>query len=422
MGAIEEIVGKMAIPRMVEVEQRFEATTIEDYVGHMREQLEDEAIAGRIREGMTIAVTAGSRGIYGIADILRGIVDFLKEKGARPFLVTAMGSHGGATIEGQLKVLEGLGITPETMGVDVVGGTDTTLIETLDGGIPVQVDSVAMAADAIVVVNRIKPHTGFRGTYESGLMKMLAIGLGNHHGGTYIHSRGLDKVSAEIGVIAKSILKNANVLFGVAILENNKDKIGQLHVIPAEDIAEREPPLLCEARGMLPEIYFKDLDVLIVDRIGKNISGGGMDVNIVGGFQSPGCESTARPQCISILDLTDETHGAAFGMGDGDTTTRRMFDKIDFDTTYPNCLITCTPRLVRIPMVLPNQKLAIQAAIKMLLSVDFDNLRVVRIADTLHIDKIWVSEALVDEAEKHPHVTVLGKPTEMTFDAEGNLF
>ena len=422
MGAIEEIVSKAVIPRMVEVEQRFEAVTIEDYVGHMRRQLEDEVIAGRIREGMTIAITAGSRGIYGIANILRGVVDFLKEKGAKPFLVTAMGSHGGATVEGQLAVLDGLGITPASMGVDVVAGTDSTLIETLNGGIPVMVDTAALAADAIVVVNRIKPHTGFRGIYESGLMKMLAIGLGNHHGATYIHSRGLDKVSAEIGVIAKSILKNTNVLFGVAILENCEDKIGQLHVIPAEDIPEREPPLLCEAQVMLPELYFKDLDLLIVDRIGKNISGGGMDVNIVGGFQSPGCESTARPQCISILDLTDETHGAAFGMGDGDTTTRRLFDKIDFDTTYPNCLITCTPRLVKIPMVLPNQKLAIQAAIKMLLSVDFANLRVARICDTLHIDKIWISEALVGEAERNPNVSLLGKPEEMVFDAEGNLF
>ena len=422
MGAIEEIVSAMEIPKMALAEQRFEAVSIENYTEYLQSRLEAENIKERLKPGMKIAVTAGSRGIYGIDRILKTVIDFLKGHGTKPFIVTGMGSHGGATVEGQLAVLAGLNITPETMGTEVLGGTEVVRLETAEDDIPVMLDSLAAEADGIVVVNRIKPHTAFRGKYESGLMKMMAIGLGNHHGASYIHSRGLDQVSREIEIIAKTILKKKNVLFGVAILENCRDKVGEIHVIPSEDIPDKEAQLLKKARKMMPEIYFKNLDVLIVDRIGKNISGGGMDVNITGGFESPGQESTARPQIITILDLTDETHGAAFGVGDGETITRRLFDKIDFDTTYPNCLVTCTPSHVKIPMVLPNQKLAIQAGIKMLLSVDRNNLRIVRIQDTLHIDKIWISEALVKEAREHPYVTVLEDPKELEFNEDGDLF
>jgi hypothetical protein len=422
MSVIEELAGGMQIPPMARVAQEFPAKTIDDFAGFLHSALESASFMDRLKPGMRIAVTAGSRGIYGIDIILRRVVDFLKSRKTIPFIVTAMGSHGGATIEGQLDVLAGFGITKETMGCDVAGGTDSVRVDTLPGGIPVMVDAVAIKADGIVVVNRIKPHTGFRGPYESGLMKMMSVGLGNHHGANYIHSRGEGEISSKIEAIGRSILSHTPILFGIGILENSRDRIGEIAVIPAEEIPQREAELLRRARGMLPEIYFKDLDILIVDRIGKNISGGGMDPNIIGGFTAPGVEATPRPQLIVALDLTDETHGAAFGIGDADTTTKRLFDKIDFDTTYPNCLITCTPRLVKIPMVLDNQKLAIQAALKMLLSVDREKLRVVRIADTLHIDTIEVSGPLLAEAETHPHVRVLDRARPLQFNVHGDLF
>jgi hypothetical protein len=422
MTIIEELLSNIKIPRMAEVEQRFKADTIQDYEARLLRLLEKEPWGEGIKPGMRIAITAGSRGIYGIAGILRTVADFLKARGASPFLVTAMGSHGGATVQGQLDVLSSLGITEASIGCEIRAGTDSTRIDTLEGGVPVMMDTAALGADGIVVVNRIKPHTGFRGRYESGLLKMLAIGLGNHHGANYIHSRGVGEVSAKIEAIGRAIISKTRVIFGVAILENSEDKIGEIEVIPAKDIPSREAELLRRSRGMLPEIYFKNLDLLIVDRIGKNISGGGMDPNIVGGFNAPGVETTPRPQLITVLDLTDETHGAAFGIGDADTTTRRLFERMDFNTTYPNCLITCAPGLVKIPMVLENQKLAIQAAIKMLLSADRERLRIVRISDTLHIRRIQVSEALFFEAKAHPQVEVLGTPVELEFNKAGDLF
>ncbi|GHT82417.1 hypothetical protein FACS1894137_01250 [Spirochaetia bacterium] len=400
------------------MEQRFTASTLENYLDVLKEKL--EAVAGGIKPGMRIAVTAGSRGIYGIDRILKTLIDFLKSRGTEPFIVSAMGSHGGASVKGQIEVLTSLGITEDTMGCKIRAGTDSTRINTLPGAIPVMVDTAALEADGIVVVNRIKPHTGFRGKYESGLMKMLALGLGNHHGANYIHSRGIGEISAKIEAIAMDILSKVNVLFGVGILENGEDKIGLIEVIPADDIPHRETELLKQARTMLPEIYFKNLDLLIVDRIGKNISGSGMDPNITGGFIAPGVETSPQPRLITVLDLTDETHGAAFGIGDADTTTRRLFDKIDFETTYPNCLVTCTPGLVKIPMVLANQRQAIQAALKMLLSVNREKLRIVRIQDTLHIGKIWVSEALLEEAGLG--IRVLEEASDLVFNTQGDLF
>jgi hypothetical protein len=420
MSGIEALLAGIPIPRMARVEQHFTAVTLENYAGVLREKLEKDARG--IKPGMKIAVTAGSRGIYGIDRILGIVVDFLKSRKAEPFIVTAMGSHGGATIGGQLDVLTSLGITEEAMGCRIVPGTDSERINTLPGDIPVMFDKAALGADGVVAVNRIKPHTGFRGKYESGLMKILAIGLGNHMGANYIHNCSEGEISAKIEAIATDILARVPVLFGVGILENCEDKIGHIEVIPAKDIPRREAELLKQARTMLPEIYFKNLDLLIVDRIGKNISGGGMDPNITGGFSAPGVETTPRPRFITVLDLTDETHGAAFGIGDADTTTRRLFDKIDFETTYPNCLVTRTPKLVKIPMIMGSQKQAILAALKMLPSAEPEKLRVVRIRDTLHIDTIWVSGALVNEADIYPGVTILEKPADMNFNAQGNLF
>ena len=421
MTPIEQLLEKIKIPPMATVAQRFPAATVPNHLALLRQELETQA-KKTITPGMKVAVTAGSRGIFDIANITRTVVDFLKEKGAAPFVVSAMGSHGGANAQGQLDVLAGIGITPESMGVPIVAGVESRLLATLDGDVPVWFDEPALQADAVVAINRIKPHTGFRGKYESGLAKMLAVGLGNAKGADYIHSRGEGEISGRIETIARAVLERVNVAFGVAILENSEDKIGELHVIPGRDIMEREAELLPKARKMLPEIHFKNLDLLIVDRMGKDISGGGMDPNVIGGFTAPGVETTPRPQLIVVLDLTEATHGAVFGLGDGDVTTRRLFEKIDFATTYPNCLVTCTPRLVKIPMVMENQELAIKAGLKMLLSVDRERLRVVRIPDTLHIDTIQVSEALLPEAEAHPGVTVLEGPSALPFDSRGNLF
>ena len=421
MGLLEELVTGFQIPKMALVEQKFHAESIPDFTLNLLEQLKSGNFASQIKPGATVAITGGSRGIYGIDKITRTIVDFLKSKGAAPFIISAMGSHGASTIQGQLDILDALGINPETMGVDVVGGTDVEQIGQLEDGTPVYIDKIALNADFIVPVNRIKPHTVFRGKHESGLAKILSVGLGNHHGANTIHGMGLGKVSGRIGGIAAQILSKTNVLFGVAIVENARDEICIIEAVPPEKILERDSELLEQARSMMPRIYFDNIDIIIIDRFGKNISGNGMDPNIVGGFLEADGSRSPRPQFIVVLDLTEESHGAASGIGEADIITRKFFEKINLEHTYANNIVTNTPTYSKIPMVIDNDKLAVQAAIKMLLDADRENPRIVRIRDTLSLSEIWVSEAMMAEAASHPMVEIIHNPSAIEFTGDGNF-
>ena len=422
MGVVNRLVGGMPIPRMVRVRQEFDGARLADVGGAVRETLRGRGVLRGVRPGMRVAVTAGSRGIANIALILRTITEALREAGAAPFVVPAMGSHGGATAEGQLDVLRSLGITEDYLGCPVESSMEVREIGRTPDGRPVQIDARAAAADGIVAVNRVKPHTSFTGPYESGLMKMLAIGLAKQAGAEVCHQEGYANMAANIEKYGRAILRDAKVLFGVAILENAYDQTCEVTALPPEEIAKREPALLLRAKALMPGILLPNVDVLVVDRMGKNISGLGMDPHITGCFATGYASGPPRPGKLAVLDLTDETHGNANGIGVADVTTRRLLERFDPEVTYPNAITATLTQAVRMPLVMDSHKLAIQAAIKTAPGFDKARIRMVRLRDTLHLSEIFISEAMLSDAAANPRVEVLGEPEELSFDGEGNLF
>jgi hypothetical protein len=408
---------------MARIRQKFPRPVLEDIPAVVREQLKKEGILDRVKKGDRVAITAGSRGIANIAVIIREIVSSLKEVGAHPFIIPTMGSHGGATAQGQVEVLHSLGITEEAVGAPIRATMEVVQLGTTKNGLPVCFDKYAATeADATVVVGRIKPHTSFRGNYESGLAKMIVIGLGKQIGAEICHATGLANMSARIEDIARVAIDKSNIIFGVGILENAYDETCKIVAVPRERIMEDEPALLQEAKSYLPQIPFNKYDVLIVDEIGKNISGTGMDTNVVGRYTSSAVTCEPKVQKIVILDLTEETHGNANGMGLGDICSRRMFAKIDFEKTYANPLTSRVVASVKIPMVMNTDIQAIRAAIKTCLDVDYDKIRMIRIKNTLKVDDMYISEHLLDEARANPLIEILEEPRPMEFDENGNLF
>ncbi len=420
MGVVNDLAAKMPLPRMVQVEQHFDRTAVTDIGGSVEKALADEGVLDSVRPGMSIAVTAGSRGISNIAAILRRVVRALEERGAKPFVIPAMGSHGGATAQGQSDVLTALGVTEEYLSCPIRSSMDVKRIGTTFDGRPVQIDAHAAAADGIVVVNRVKAHTSFTGPVESGLMKMMAIGLAKQAGAEVCHQEGYGKIAGNIRKYGNAILEYANILFGVAIIENAFDDTYEIHAVRPQNFEKTETKLLKRSKSLMPRIMFSDIDVLVVDKMGKNISGLGMDPHITGCFASPYASGPPRPDKLVVLDLTDETHGN--GMGVADVTTRRLLEKFDSEATYPNALTATLTPAVRIPMVMDNQRLAIQTGVKTAAGFDKENIRMVRITDTLSLSRIWISEAMLEDARNTPGVTVIGEPEELAFDEEGNLF
>lgn len=422
MSSTNDILSNVPLPRMIRVKQNFPANTLNDVSGALQKELQEKINASILKPGMQIAITAGSRGIANMPLVLRGVCDYVKQFDCKPFIVPSMGSHGGATAEGQIDVLRALGVTEESMGVPIRSSMETVCIHEFEDGFQVFVDATAFQADGIIVVNRIKPHTSFRGRYESGLMKMMCVGLGKQAGANQIHKLGPKNMGNNIERGGKKILETGKILFGVALSENSYDQTRQIDVLLPDEILEKEPLLQETAKENMPKILFDNLDVLIIDKIGKNISGPGMDPNITYTFNpSSGISCEKRAHRIVVLDLTDETHGAAVGMGNADFITRRLFDKIDFDNTYPNLLTAGFPEPGKIPMIMDSQKLAIQAAIKTAALQDMTKARIVRIPDTLHLGEIEISESLLDEAKATEGIHIIGEPSDMSF-TNGNLF
>lgn len=422
MGVVEALVAGMPLPRMVPVRQRFDGFSIPDAAAAAREALRTSGVLKRVEPGMRVAVTAGSRGIANIAAILRAVVRELAEAGALPFIIPAMGSHGGATAAGQTEVLASLGVTEESLGCPIRSAMEVARIGSTADGRPVQIDACAAAADGIVVVNRVKAHTSFTGAYESGLMKMMAIGLAKQAGAEVCHQEGYGRIAANIEKYGKAILRHARILFGVAIVENAYEQTCEIAAMPGEEIPAREPALLCRAKTLMPGILFSGIDVLVVDRMGKNISGLGMDPHVTGCFATQYASGPPRPDKLAVLDLTEETHGNANGIGVADVTTRRLVEKMVPEVTYPNAITATLTQAVRIPMVMENQKLAIQAAVKTAAGFEKETVRLVRVPDTLHLDTIQISESMLPEALRNDRIEVLDGPSEMVFDQWGNLF
>jgi hypothetical protein len=419
--SMEQLLSHVQIPKMVKVIQNFPRPQITDIPKAVQSEIQRPEILRLIKSGDKIAVTAGSRGIANIAIILREVVANLKALGAEPFIVPAMGSHGGATSEGQVEVLHGLGITEESIGAPIKASMEVVQVGVSEKGLPVCFDKFAAEADATVVVGRIKPHTSFRGAYESGLSKMIAIGLGKQKGAEICHSGGPGKMSPRIADLAQTALEKSNIILGLGIIENPFDETCKLVALPKEEIMVKEPELLNEARNNMPQILFPQYDVLIVDKIGKNISGLGMDPNIIQRFPTPAIQFEPSLQRIVVRDLTEETHGNFHGLGLADVCTKRVYDKIDFSKTYPNPVTSRLPEASKIPMVMPNDKLAIKAAIQTCYDVDYSKMRIIRVKNTLKLDEIYISEHLLDQARLDPRLVIIEDPQPMVFDESGDL-
>jgi hypothetical protein len=421
VGVVSELVKGIPIPRMVKVSQKFDAPRLADVEGELRAQLRQEHIQAMIKPGMTIAVAVGSRGVNRIADIVRVVVEELKALQAEPFIVPSMGSHGGASAEGQKEVLRHLGITEDSVGAPIRSSMEVNQIASLENGLPVYVDRFACQADGIVVINRVKPHTAFRGPIESGLMKMLAIGLGKQKGAEACHQLGFKHMAEFVPTMAKVIMDKLPVLFGVATVENAFDQVMKLKVIPASEIEGEEKELLKIAKANMPKLWFDQIDVLVIDEIGKNISGDGFDPNVVGRYPTPYAYGGPDVTKIVVLDLTDETEGNANGIGTADFTTRYCVDKIDYEKIYANGLTSTVVAPTKIPTTLENDREAIQAAIKTCNILDFTKVRLVRIKNTLQLAEIEVSEPMIPEVESNPNLNILSAPYDWEFDANGNL-
>jgi hypothetical protein len=348
------------------------------------------------------------------------VVEQLHTLGADPFIIPAMGSHGGATARGQRDVLAHLGITEESVGAPIRSQMETVVVGQTPEGVPVHVDRLAAQADAIVFVARVKPHTAFRGPYESGLAKMIAIGLGKQVGAALTHARGFGEMADMVPNMAAVALAHTNLLFGVAVLENARDEPYRIRIVPASRILEEEPELLIEARKAMPGLPVQALDILVIDRIGKNISGDGADPNVTGRFPTPFAGGGPIVNKQVVLDLAQESAGNANGMGTADFTTARLLSKVSLGSTYPNALTSTVAGPVGIPMVLPSDRLALAAAILTCNAVGREP-RVLRIADTLHLEHLWMSAPVLDELRNDDRILVIRPPGPWGFDARGNL-
>ena len=413
----------LPMPKMVPIRQKFSTAEVKDIPAEIQKLFHQEARMKTIRKGSRIAVTGGSRGIQAIDKVILAVIRELKSLGAEPFVVPAMGSHGGATAEGQKKVLAGYGITEETMGVPVRSSMEVEEIGKLGNGVPVYLDKEALHSDGIVVINRVKPHTAFKADYESGLIKMLAIGLGKHKGATAFHSCGMDMFGELLPQLGKVVLAKAPVLFGLAILENAYDHPARFEIVWSQDLIAREKVLLVEAKSLMPQIIPDNLDLLIVHELGKEISGSGMDPNITGRSASPFFQKpdALKVQRIVVLNLTAATKGNACGIGVADLTTKKVVDAMDRDYTYINAITSGVLATARIPIHMPTDQEAIQLALKTCARVEHPRSRIIWIKNTLSLEKILASETMLPEIKANPQIEVLGEPKAMQFDGKGNL-
>lgn len=422
MSGITKLVAHTKIPRFVRVYQEFPDNGLkqDEIAVTLQKGFENPKIRSRIKPGMRICITCGSRGVSNYAFIVKVLVTKLRELGAEPFLIPAMGSHGGAVAEGQVEVLRSLGITEESMGCPILSSMETVVIGHAED-FDVCIDKYAAQADGIIVLNRIKAHTSFQGPYESGLMKMMTIGLGKQHGAYICHSKGDDFMSHRISLIGNEVIKKANVVAGVALLENAFDHTYKVEVLPAEKIPETEPELLKEAKAAMGKIKFPSCDILMVQKIGKNYSGSGADPNIVGRSGNPKLKVGIDAKVMIVTDISDESGGNATGMGRFDIGTRRFFEKVDFDHTYPNCITDQSFSSYKVPVIVDSDKESLHAGIAACLGIDPQNPNIVIVKNSLELEYILASEAMIQKAEQIPGMKIAGEPFYLTFDETGNL-
>ncbi|HYO43111.1 MAG TPA: lactate racemase domain-containing protein [Candidatus Limnocylindrales bacterium] len=407
-----------ALPRWALVRQQLDAGQLPDAAAATRAAL--EPVLGLVRPGTRACIAASSRGIDRMDEVVKAVVDRLREAGAEVFIVPAMGSHGGATAEGQLEVLAGYGITPETMGCEIRSSMETVALGEVEPGVPVFVDRNAFeGADLIVPVNRVKPHTGFSGPIESGLMKMLAIGLGKQKGADTFHRRGYDAFPRLIPAVGRHTIARAPVGFGVALVENGHARLAHVEAIPGHRIEAREAELLAGARAAMARLPLDDIDVLVVDLIGKDLSGTGLDPNVIGRGKAGSEAGGPRIGRIVIRGLTPATEGNASGIGFGDIVLRRAAVAVDERRTYLNAITSKDIEGARIPPVFDCDEDALGAALASCLRVDAPTARIVRVASTKHLELLWISEPALADAVATGRCEVIEPPRPIVFDAAG---
>ncbi|MDI6726590.1 MAG: hypothetical protein QMD32_06465 [Smithellaceae bacterium] len=411
------------IPKFALIEQTLPGESIVDLAAEIERQLVGMNLQDKITPGMPIAITAGSRGIHRIDEIIRGVVKHVKSLGGKPFIVPAMGSHGGATASGQIAVLRELNITAESIGVPVLSSLEVVEIGSTDQGFAVCLDKYAARAGGIFAVARIKPHTDYRSQIESGLNKMLAIGLGKHKQALAIHRYGVEGLKTLIPQVAQVILKKAPIVMGLAVIENGHDETARIIALAPEDFEEQEPMLLADARSLMPALPFSQLDILLVGEMGKDISGTGMDTNIIGrvGISGQNDFGGLKSRYIIVLGLTEISHGNALGIGLADFTTLRVMNSIDYPVMRQNVITSTFIERGKIPLAFPSDREAIEAALRCLWHDKASNARIAYIPNTKTIDRILVSEGLLAELQDKENVKISSLPRELPFDREGNL-
>ena len=400
------------LPNMVKVRQKFSLPKLNSVYDEISKDFDNKKTNSRIKPGTTIAVGCGSRGIANISEATKAVVDFLLKCKAKPFIFPAMGSHGGATADGQLKVLADYGITENTMGCPVKSSMEVVELSKLKDGMPVYIDKYASEADGIVVISRIKPHTNFRAPIESGIVKMLTIGMGKIAGATALHSYGMDTFIDLLPKACEEIIGKKNILFGAGLVENAADETAIAEIVHVENIFSREIELQKIAKNYMPRLLFDEIDVLVIDQIGKNISGAGMDPNITG-RNSGGVKWDVKPDVkkIVVLGLTPETHGNATGIGMADVITYQVYKDLDISKTYANVITSTYLDGAAIPLIMNNSEEAIKLAAKTVNRVKVQDLKIVRIKNTLELINIEVSENMFDiVSSSDNNFEVIGKP------------
>ena len=421
MSIYKELLRDVAIPEFYKVTQKLDDTKIACVKDAVNDTLTESGVLGRIKPGYSVAVAVGSREIKNEAVMVRTLCDRLKEAGAYPFIIPAMGSHGGAVAENQTELIAHFGITEDAMGVPVRSSMETILLGTTENGVAVHFDKNASEADAVIPVGRIKVHTCFQGEIESGLIKMLVIGCGKQKGASALHAHGFKAMPKNILDAGRMILGVIPVAFGLGILENAYHETYMVKAVAADNLIEEEQRMLETARGLMPRLPFSKIDVLLIDEMGKNISGTGIDPNITGRSSARGRWEPYADRIV-IFDLADESNGSAYGMGNADIITERLFSKIIFENTYPNGITNRDIMAIMMPPVMPSDQDAVKFAILSAVSADpAIGLRIVWLHNTLQLDAFYITEALLPLVNENTDMKVECGSFSIQFDEDGNV-
>lgn len=421
MSQINEILDNINLPQIMKVSQTFDNTKLDDVEGDLNQKLIYKNIKDKIKPGMKITITGGSRGISSYKELMKTIVSFVKKCGATPFIVPSMGSHGGGTSEGQENMLKKLGITKESVGCEIISSMDVVEVGRTSKDLPVYIDKNAANADGIILLNRVKLHTSFRGKYESGLIKMMAIGLAKRKGADMTHFLRYENMAENLVEVGKIAINNLNIICGVASIENGYNEVADLFVLHKDEILQEEPKILEKSKRLMPRIYLDDIDVLIVNEIGKNISGTGVDTNIVGRFHTNAASGGPNTVKLGFLDISEKSGGNGNGMGLADFVSKKFFRKIDFESTYINAITSTEPNSVKLPLVLDNDKYVFQGCVKLCGVKNIQDIKLVIINNTKELDEIYMSKSAFENAVDKSKVKKESELFDIPFDEEGNL-